>query len=83
MPSLMAMPMMRVREVRMAMRERLMAVPMTMRTTGRCPLVMQMLVMGIVDVRVRVFHRLVGVRVPMLLGQVQPDAQGHQGGGNE
>ena len=79
----MAMPMMRVREVRMAVRKRLMTVPMTMRATGRRPLVVRMLVMGIMEVRVRMFHRLVGVRVPMLLGQVQPDAQGHQGGGDE
>ena len=42
-----------------------------------------MLVMGIMDVRVRVFHGFMGVRVPMLLGQVQPDARGHQGGGDQ
>ena len=77
MPSLMAMPMMRVREVGMAVRQRLVAVPVTMGGADRRPLVVRMLVMGIVDVRVRVFHGLVGVRVPMLLGQVQPDAQGH------
>ena len=70
----MIVPMMRVWKVRMAVRQGFVVVPMTMRATGRRPLVMRMLVMDIMFVRVLVFHELVGVRVAMLLGQVQPDA---------
>lgn len=69
----MIMPMMRVWKVRMAVRQWFVAMPMTMGNADRRPLVMRMLVMGIMFVRVLVFHGLVGVRVAMLLGQVQPD----------
>ncbi len=66
----MAMPMMRVREVIMEMSQRLMAVLVTMFGVGRHLLVMRVLVVGIVDMLVLVFYRLVRVGVAMLLSQV-------------
>ena len=43
---------------------------------------MRVLVVVIVLVLVLVFYRFVYVDVAMLLGQVKPDAQPHQDGGN-
>lgn len=63
----MAMPMMRVREVRVEMSQRLMAVLVTMLGVGRHLLVMRVLVVSIVDMLVLVFYRLVRVGVAMLL----------------
>lgn len=57
----MAMPMMRVRKVVMEMSQRLMAVWVKMLGVGRHLLVMRVLVVGIVDMLVLMFHRLVRV----------------------
>jgi hypothetical protein len=79
----MAVSVMRVREVRMAVGERLVAVPVTMFGPSRRPCVVRMRVMGIVSVVVLVLHRLVQMWVAMLLGEMQPDAQRHQRGSDQ
>ena len=58
---------MRVREVRVEMSQRLMAVLVTMLGVGRHLLIMRVLVVSIVDMLVHVFYRLVRVGVAMLL----------------
>lgn len=67
----------------MTVRQRLMAVPVIMRAAYQQLRVMRMLMMSVMDMRVRVFQKVVGMRVAVLLGQVQPEAQRHQGGGEE
>ena len=56
-------------------------VPMQVAVTrprwGRC--IMLVLMMRVVLVLVGVLHRLVAVQVRVALGQMQPDAGGHQG----
>lgn len=77
------MPVMGVWEVRMTVRQWLVAVWVTMLDAGQRPFVIRVLVVGIVTVLMLMFHRLVRVGVAVLLGEMQPDAQRHQGGGNQ
>lgn len=73
--------MMRVRHMRMRMRHRFVPVPMAVRAGGRC--IMRVLTrMGmvaiIVAVCVFVFERIVRMRMPVLLGQMQHHPGQHQ-----
>ena len=79
--------MMRVRHMRMRMRHRFVPVPMAVRAGGRCILRslthrfihMRMgMVAIIVAVCVFVFERIVRMRMPVLLGQMQRHAGQHQ-----
>lgn len=83
--------MMRVRHMRMRMRHRFVPVPMAVRAGGRCilrvltrmliRLLMRMrmgMVAIIVTVRVFVFERIVRMRMPVLLGQMQHHPGQHQ-----
>ena len=81
------MLMMRIRGMRMSMRPRVVPVRMTVLAVERR--IVRVVVMSVVmTMSVLVFHRLVGVRVAMLFGQVQVNTnseenrcrqQGHQG----
>ena len=71
------MPVVQVRIVDMLVAHRLMAVPVRMWFGDR--FVVTMAVMRIMNVGVLVFQRLVDVIMLVLLGQVQPEAQPHQG----
>jgi len=68
----------RVREVRMGMSHRLMTVGMGMPDTGWHCAVMRVLMVHIVLMLMRVLERLVGMRVHVSLGHVQPYAGRHQ-----
>ena len=79
---LVPVPVVEVRVVRMAVHQRRMVVRMGVRRAAVPVRVVLMLVVHIVDMLVRVFHRVVDVRVQMPFGQVEPDAQGHERGGD-
>ena len=76
---LMFMAVVRVREVRVAVLNRLMAVPMrVLALEGRLMRVQVVAVIGRMRVQVRVLQHLMAMRVGMVLGQVQPDTERHQ-----
>ncbi len=64
--------------VRMLVRERGVPMPMAVRLPSGVIRRVLMLVMGVVDVPVLVFHRLVNVLMCVRLSEVQIDADGHQ-----
>lgn len=68
--TLMVVPVVRVREMRMSVGQRLMTVPMAVFCASGYWVIMCVLVMLIVDMRVTVFHRLMRVWVFMVLGEV-------------
>lgn len=78
------MPMMRVREVCVVMRQGFVAVRVAVAFSARrvVGLGVAVLMMLVVAVRVVVFDRLVGVKVLVALGQVQPDSDAHHETGN-
>ena len=74
----MIVTMVRVREMLVAVRQRLMPVAMGMADPRRDRRLVFMLMMLIVFMFVLVFHGLVGMLVTMVLGDVQPHAQRHE-----
>ena len=68
----MRVPVVNVRIMRMAVRQRLMPVWMRVRLAGRVVGTMVVPVVHVVDVRMGVFQRLMGVRMCMALGEMQP-----------
>ena len=68
--------------MRMCVRQFFMPMRMRVRITGRIIRSMSVLVMFIVCVPMNVLLWVVMVRVFVSLGQVQPDAGGHERGGN-
>ena len=70
-------------KVRVAVRHRCVRMSVGVAFAGRRTGRVGMLVVGIVDVLVGVFSRLVCVQVAVLLGQVQPHAQRHQRAGDQ
>jgi len=79
----MLVPMVRVREMRMTVRQRIVAVRVAMRGAGCQRIGVGVLVMFIVAMRVVVLRRLVGMSVLVTLGQVQPGTQRHQRAGQQ
>ena len=69
-----------VREVRMRMGHRFVAMPVCMRASRRKLVVAMVLMMQVVGMRMCMFKRLMDVGMGMVLCQVQPDAQRHQTG---
>ena len=69
---------MQIREVRMTVTERLVHVDVAMRLAGRGSRRVGVLVVFVVDVRVRVLERVVVVLVVVPLGQVKPYARPHE-----
>jgi hypothetical protein len=69
----MAMSVMHIRRVRMRMFETIVLVPMGMRLAYWIIRSMRMLVMLVMNVRVRVRHRIVDVFMLMALRHVQPN----------
>jgi hypothetical protein len=69
----MAMSVMHIRRVRMRMFETIVLVPMGMRLAYWIIRSMRMLVMLVMNVRVRVRHRIVDVFMLMALSHVQPN----------
>jgi hypothetical protein len=67
------MSVMHIRRVRMRMFETIVLVPMGMRLAYWIIRSMRMLVMLVMNVRVRVRHRIVGVFMLMALSHVQPN----------
>lgn len=66
-----------IRIMRMAVDEARMLVPVRMRLGPRIR-AMLMLVVRVMDMEMFVLHRLVGMFVHVLLGQMQPQADRHQ-----
>lgn len=77
----MQMPVMNIRKVRMLVHHRLVPVPMLVGLLAGPRERMLVLVVIVVDMPMTVFHRLVHMFMLMMLGEVQPYAPGHQGGG--
>ncbi|MNT43071.1 hypothetical protein D3C72_1795220 [compost metagenome] len=73
------MPMVHVRIMRVLVAHRFVPVPVRMRFGDRA--VVGVGVMFVVDMGVFVLQRLVAVFVVVALGQVQPEAEGHQQAG--
>jgi hypothetical protein len=76
-------PMVQIREVRVAVTEPRVHVGMAMRLAGRSSRRVGVLVVLVVDVRVRVLERLVLVLVFVPLGEVKPHAGPHETPGEE
>jgi hypothetical protein len=72
-----------VREVRVAVTERLVHVGMAVRLSGRSSRSVGMPVVLVVDVRMGVLERLVLVLVVMPLGEMEPHARPHENRGEE
>ena len=66
----MVVPMVRVREVRVGMRQRFMTMPVAMPRAGGHRIIVLMLMVDIVDVLMLMFHRVVRVFVAVILGEV-------------
>lgn len=84
-PESMIVPMMRVREMRMRVRQWLVTVNMGVASTWSYRRLMDMVVMDIIAMQVFVLmlERFVRVFVPVRLGQMQPDSDRHQHGSRE
>lgn len=78
-----ALPMVQVRVVRVFVDQVLVAVWVGVRFARRIAKAVVVLVVLVVNVRVLVLHRLVGVLVFVALHEVQVEAHGHQGGGRD
>ena len=74
----MLMGVMRIRKVRMRMRQRIVPVAMAMSRTGLNREIVGVLVVRIVLVLVGMFERLMGVLMNMALADGQPNARTHQ-----
>ena len=74
----MRMPMVDVREMRVAVGDRLMTVPVLVRLAPAPVGVVCVLMVRVVHVAMAVLQRLVRVQVRVALGQVEPDTYGHQ-----
>ena len=75
--------MMDVGEMRVRVSQRLMPVGVAMLCSRHDGHVVFMLVMLVMRVFVFVFQRLVRVRMLVMFGQVQPDAESHESAGDE
>ena len=75
----MTVTMMDVRVIRMRVDEFFVAVPVRVRLAGRAMGVLMVLVVG---VQVLMFHQLMLMDVLVAFGQVQPDAESRQEGGD-
>ena len=78
-----AVPVVRVGEVRVVVVQGLVAMPVRMRCALRQRLVVSVLVVQVVLVLVLVFQRAMRVLMQVAFAQVQPHADGHQGRGNQ
>ena len=76
--SLVPVPVMNVREVRVRVRQCLVAMGMRMRLARRVARGMSVLMMLIVNVQVLVLHRFVMMQVLVAFGEVKPYSHGHQ-----
>lgn len=74
----MAVAMMQIRVVRMTVNQRLVPMRMSVRLTRRIARVMRMPMVFIMDVGMRVFHRLVTMPMLVVLSKVQIEAEEHQ-----
>ena len=74
----MVMPVVDIRKMRVVMPECRVMMRMGMRFGSVTRRVMLMLMMGIMHMFVRMFHRLMDMIVLVPFGQVQPHAQPHQ-----
>ena len=81
--SVVAVPVVRVGEVRVVVVQGLVAMPVRMRCALRQRLVVSVLVVQVVLVLVLVFQRAMRVLMQVALAQVQPNADGHQRPGNQ
>ena len=79
----MPMPMVDVRVVRMAVQQRLVMMLVGMRLFAVPARLVRVAMVRVVDVRVIVSERFVQMLVFVPLGQVQPDAERHQGRGRQ
>ena len=79
----MSVAMMSIREVRVVMGQRFMAMPVTAIRAGWHRLVVLVLVVRIVDMFMVVLQRIVRVFMAVLFGEVQPDTQRHQRSSNQ
>jgi hypothetical protein len=79
----MPMPMMDVRVVRMAVQQRLVAMLVGMRLFAVPAGLVRVPMVRVVNVRVIVSERFVQMLVFVPLGQMQPDAERHQGCGRQ
>lgn len=77
----MAVSMMEVRIMQMRMQHRGMAMPVAMRLPFRVTWSMFVLVMRVVAVPMRMGALFMQMRMAVALGQMQPDAEGHQKAG--
>lgn len=77
------MPMVSVREVRMRMSQRLMAMPVRVSHSGWHPLFVHVLVMLVMCVLMLMLDELMRVQVIVLLRQMQPYAKSHEQPGNQ
>jgi hypothetical protein len=69
--------MMHIRDVRVAMHQSLVPMGMSVGLAGGIIGRVLMLVMRVVDVRVQVLHRLVNMFMLVMLGEMEPHADGH------
>lgn len=76
----MPVPVMNVRKMRMAVRDRQMHVRMRVRFVAVVRKIVRMLMMFVMPMPVRVLEPLVRMRVFMPFANVQPDAERHQRG---
>ena len=70
--------MMHIGDVRVLVLQPLVPVGMRVRLAGRVVGAVLVLMMFVVDVGVRMLHRLVHVLMLVALGEMQPNANGHQ-----
>ena len=78
----MHMPMVNIGVMRVAVPYGQMHMPMAVSSLAAPRNIMRMAVVFVVAVRMVVVKRFMQMLVPMVFGQVQPDAQAHQRGGN-
>ena len=78
----MHMPMVNIRVMRVAVPYGQMHMPMAVSSLAAPRKIMRMAVVFVVAVRMVVVQRFMKMLVRMVFGQVQPDAQAHQRGGN-
>lgn len=76
----MAMPMMDIRIMRMAMRDGLVAMRMAVRFAAVPICIVFVLMMRVVHMPMAMLQHFMRMLVRMPLGEMQPYAQGHQGG---
>lgn len=82
-PRSVIVPVMRVWEVRVCVSQWLVLVRMAVLGVGRDWRVVRVPVVFVMGVFMVVYHRLMGVRVPMVFSQMQPGAERHQSAGSD